>query len=161
MILLKIKSTIYNILNHKKMNFVFKNKTSPEYFELPSIGNPDLGFISTAEFPDNIPFQVKRVYWTYYTPQNILRGFHSHKELYQLIFAVSGTIIFNTEDRYGNKQEFKLSEPNIGLFIPPYVWRKISFSHNSVLLCLASSEYLESDYIRNYEDFINTLINFK
>jgi len=135
----------------------FKNKTCPEYFELPSIGESNLGFISVAEFPNNIPFNIKRVYWTYHTPENVLRGHHSHKDLYQLIFAVSGTITFYTEDRHRNKQEFILSKPNVGLYIPPYVWREIKFSHNSVLLCLSSSEYSETDYIRSYENFINSL----
>jgi dTDP-4-dehydrorhamnose 3,5-epimerase-like enzyme len=144
-----------------KINTSFKNKTCPEYFELSSIGESKLGFISVAEFPNNIPFEIKRAYWTYYTPQDVLRGHHSHKDLYQLIFALSGTITFYTEDRHGNKQEFVLSEPNVGLFIPPYVWREINFSHNSVLLCLASSEYLETDYLRSYENFINILNNNK
>lgn len=139
------------------MNTSFKNKTCPEYFELSSIGNPNLGFISVAEFPNNIPFNIKRAYWTYHTPENVLRGYHSHKDLYQLIFAVSGTITFYTEDRYRNKQEFILSKPNVGLYIPPYVWREIKFSKNSVLLCLASLEYSETDYIRNYDNFVNIL----
>ena len=142
-----------------KMNISFKKKTCPEYFDLSSIGESKLGFISVAEFPNNIPFEIKRAYWTYYTPQDVVRGYHSHKDLYQLIFALSGTITFNTEDRHRNKQEFVLSEPNVGLFIPPYVWREINFSHNSVLLCLASSEYLETDYIRSYENFIKILNN--
>lgn len=128
-------------------------KTSPEYFDVSSIGESSLGFISVAEYPKNIPFAIKRIYWTYYTPQNVVRGFHAHKELYQLIFAVAGTITFYTEDRYGNKQEFILSDPNKGLFIPPFVWREIKFSHSAVLICLASQEYIEEDYIRDYTEF--------
>jgi dTDP-4-dehydrorhamnose 3,5-epimerase-like enzyme len=131
-----------------------KEKVSPEYFEVSSIGDSTLGFISIAEFPKISPFEIKRVYWTYFTPQNVVRGFHAHKELYQLIFAVSGSISFYTEDRLGNKKEFTLTEPNKGLFIPPLVWREIKFSHNAVLLCLASLEFAEGDYIRNYQDFI-------
>ena len=53
----------------------------------------------------------------------------------------------------GNKAEFTLSEPNIGLYLPPFVWREIKFSHDAVLLCIASEEYDESDYIRDYETF--------
>lgn len=128
-------------------------KTSPEYFEVSSIGNSALGFISVAEFPNIVPFEIKRVYWTYYTPQNVIRGFHAHKELQQLIFAVAGNISFLTEDRNGNKQEFHLSNPHTGLYIPPLVWREIKFSHNAVLLCLASMEFSEQDYLREYKDF--------
>jgi dTDP-4-dehydrorhamnose 3,5-epimerase-like enzyme len=134
-----------------------KQKISPEYFELSSIGDSTLGFISVAAFPKTAPFEIKRVYWTYYTPQNVVRGFHAHKGLQQLIFAVSGSISFYTEDRLGNKQEFILTEPNKGIYIPPLVWREIKFSHNAVLLCLASMDFLEEDYIRNYEEFIKIL----
>jgi len=132
-----------NLLNNKK----------PELFELSSIGSTTLGYISIAESYRNLPFEIKRVYWTYFTPQNVSRGSHAHKELHQLIFALSGTITFYTEDRNGNTEEFILSEPNIGLFIPPLVWREIKFSHNAVLLCLASLEYYDEDYIRDYNQF--------
>jgi dTDP-4-dehydrorhamnose 3,5-epimerase-like enzyme len=133
-------------------------KISPEYFDVSSIGESNLGFISVAEYPSNVPFEIKRVYWTYYTPQNIVRGYHAHKELHQLVFAVSGTITFYTEDRKGNKGEFVLSEPNKGIYLPPYVWREIKFSHNAVLLCLASEEYTEADYIREYDAFKKELL---
>jgi dTDP-4-dehydrorhamnose 3,5-epimerase-like enzyme len=133
------------------------NNISPQYFEVTSIGQSSLGFISVAEFPTNLPFEIKRVYWTYYTPQNVIRGYHAHQELHQLIFAVSGTITFYTEDRTGHKAEFVLSEPNKGIHLPPYVWREIKFSHNAVLLCLASQEYREKDYIRDYESFKNNM----
>jgi dTDP-4-dehydrorhamnose 3,5-epimerase-like enzyme len=132
---------------------MIQNKISPEYFEISSIGDSTLGFISIAEHPKVIPFEVKRVYWTYYTPQNVIRGFHAHKELQQLIFAVSGNISFYTEDRNGNKLEFHLSKPNTGLYIPPMVWREIKFSHNAVLLCLASMRFIEEDYVRDYDAF--------
>lgn len=128
-------------------------KTAPEYINIASIGAANLGFISVAEFPSNLPFEVKRVYWTYYTPNNVQRGGHAHYDLEQLIFAVSGKITFFTEDRLGNKEIFILEEPNKGLFIPKMVWRDIQFSHNSVLLCLASLEYNEADYMRDYEVF--------
>jgi dTDP-4-dehydrorhamnose 3,5-epimerase-like enzyme len=132
---------------------MLEEKISPEYFEIPPMGDSALGFISVVEYPKVIPFEVKRVYWTYYTPQNVIRGFHAHKELQQLIFAVSGNISFYTEDRNGNQSEFNLSNPNTGLYIPPMVWRKIKFSHNAVLLCLASMEFIEEDYIRKYDTF--------
>ncbi len=132
----------------------YKNKTTPEYFDLSTTGESNLGYISIVEYPWTSPFQIKRVYWTYYTPQNIVRGFHAHKELYQLIFAVAGSIMFSTEDRFGNKNEFVLNLPNKGLFIPPLVWREIKFSHNAVLLCLASLEFKEDDYLRTYSDFL-------
>lgn len=129
----------------------------PELREFSPIGSPALGYITVGESNINIPFDIKRVYWTYYTPNDVSRGGHAHKKLEQMIFAVSGRIIFNTEDRYGNKKKFELEKPHIGLYIPPYTWRDIQFSHSAVLLCLASKCYEESDYIRDYEEFLQSI----
>lgn len=126
---------------------------TPQLISFPSIGSSSEGYISVAEVEKNIPFEIKRVYWTYFTPQNVIRGYHAHKALQQMIFAVSGRISFKTENVEGYKETFILEEPKVGLYIPPLVWREITFSHNAVLLCLASGEYDESDYFRKYEDF--------
>ncbi|MCW3076611.1 MAG: dTDP-6-deoxy-3,4-keto-hexulose isomerase [Bacteroidetes bacterium] len=134
---------------------------TPKLIELPSIGSSVEGFISVAEYQKNIPFEIRRVYWTYFTPQNVIRGYHAHKELQQIIFAVSGRILFKTEDEKGVVSTFTLDEPKVGLYIPPFVWREITFSHNAVLLCLASIEYDEKDYIRNYADFKKLIKNEK
>ncbi len=125
----------------------------PGILQLSSIGSPMEGYITVAEVQKDIAFEIRRVYWTYFTPQNVIRGFHAHKALQQVIFAVSGKIFFKTEDGHGVVREFTLDDPKMGLYIPPFVWREITFWHNAVLLCLASIEYTESDYIRNYEDF--------
>lgn len=126
----------------------------PYLLEFPSIGNSSEGYISIGEIQKNIPFSIKRVYWTYFTPQNITRGYHAHKALVQIIIAVCGKIVFTTEDKSGNKREFVLEQPNTGLYLPPFTWREIKFSHNAVLLCLASECYSEDDYIRNYNEYI-------
>jgi dTDP-4-dehydrorhamnose 3,5-epimerase-like enzyme len=85
----------------------------------------------------------------------VIRGGHAHKKLQQVIFAVSGTIEFNTLDLEGNENTFILDSPSKGLFIPELIWRDIKFSHNAVLLCLASELYDEHDYFRDFEDFKN------
>ena len=125
----------------------------PHLVHLKSIGDTSIGYITISEMQKDFPFDIKRVYWTYYTPQNVKRGYHAHKALRQIIFAVSGTILFNVECRDGEKHEFVLDKPHVGLYLPPYVWREIQFSHNAVLLCLASELYEESDYIRDYNEF--------
>lgn len=125
----------------------------PHIITLSSIGSSSLGYITVAEQNKNIPFGVKRVYWTYYTPNDVERGNHAHKKLEQVIVAVSGIIKFILEDTKGNKTEFILDSPNKGLYIPSMYWRTIKFSHNAVLLCLASEHYNENDYIRNKELF--------
>jgi hypothetical protein len=128
----------------------------PKLINFNKIGSSDLGYISVVENDENIPFEIKRVYWTYYTPQDVTRGGHAHYDLEQVIVAVSGTITFTTEDLHGNKAEFILDSPDKGLYIPKLIWRDIKFSHNAVLLCMASEKYLESDYIRDYETFIKS-----
>lgn len=127
----------------------------PKIIEFGKIGSPALGYITVAEQYKNIPFDVKRVYWTYYTPQDVIRGGHAHKNLEQVIFAVSGSITFNTEDLSRNKNIFVLDHPTKGLFIPKCIWRDIQFSHNAVLLCLASEYYIEEDYFRDYNEFLS------
>lgn len=127
---------------------------TPHLIYLNAIGSSIEGFITVAEIEKNIPFSIKRVYWTYYTPQNVIRGYHAHKQLRQIIFAVSGAIKFKIETKSGSKQVFVLDEPHKGLYLPPGTWREIQFTHNAVLLCLASEWFEESDYIRDYNDFL-------
>ncbi|ASE63582.1 WxcM-like domain-containing protein [Chryseobacterium indologenes] len=128
---------------------------TPQLIEFPRIGSQDLGYITVAEAQSNTPFDIKRVYWTYYTPQDVIRGGHAHKKLQQVIFAVSGTIEFNTLDLEGNRENFILDSPSKGLYIPKLIWRDIKFSHSAVLLCLASEHYEEEDYFRDFEEFKN------
>ena len=133
------------------MQELFKNV--PHLFDFHSIGDQVSGYITVAEGNNIIPFQIKRVYWTYSTPQNVTRGYHAHKTLQQVIFAVNGIIKFTVEELNGNKSEFVLDQPHKGLYLPPFTWREIQFSHNAVLLCLASDSFMEMDYIRDYEDY--------
>lgn len=128
---------------------------TPRIIDFPKIGSQDLGYITVAEEQKNTPFEIKRVYWTYYTPQDVIRGGHAHKKLQQIIFAVSGTIEFNTLDLNGKTQNFILDTPSKGLYIPKLIWRDIKFSHSAVLLCLASELYEEDDYFRDFEEFKN------
>ena len=127
----------------------------PHAISLKSVGKPELGYITVAEYQTDIPFDIKRVYWTYYTPNLVTRGHHAHKALQQCIFAVSGRIEFELINANGEKSHFVLDSPEKGLYIPPMHWRTIKFSHNAVLLCLASEIYVEGDYIRDFDEFIN------
>jgi dTDP-4-dehydrorhamnose 3,5-epimerase-like enzyme len=126
------------------------NKT-PYLIDFPKLGSPSLGYITVAEELGEDHFDIKRVYWTYYTPNEVTRGGHAHKALHQVIFAVSGSIVFDVEDANGQKHKFELNQPHIGLYLPPFTWREIQFSHSAVLLCLASEVYDEDDYIRDYQ----------
>jgi dTDP-4-dehydrorhamnose 3,5-epimerase-like enzyme len=124
----------------------------PHLIELSKIGSPSLGYITVGQ-NSALPFTIQRVYWTYFTPDSVIRGHHAHRDLEQLIFAVSGRIEFVLESTDGKSEKFVLDSPNVGLYIPRHYWRTIKFSHNAVLMCLASMEYKEDEYIRDYDEF--------
>ncbi len=128
-------------------------KKEPYLIELKSNGSPDLGYISIAESLQNIPFEIKRVFWSYYTPQLITRGRHAHHHLEQILVAVAGKIVVTNESPAGETTVHILENPNFGLYIPPMFWHVMQFSHNAVMLSLASTAYNENDYIRDYNEF--------
>lgn len=127
---------------------------SPYIIEFNKIGAPDLGYISIAEFEKNIPFISQRVFWTYFTPESVVRGRHAHYKTEQVLVAIAGRIIVTVENSMGMINTFVLDKPDIGLYLPPDVWHTMQFSHNAVQLVLASTLYDEADYIRNYDDFL-------
>lgn len=124
----------------------------PYLIEFPKIGDYTQGYISISE-GNTLPIEVKRIYWTYYTPEEIIRGRHAHHDLEQVLFAAAGKITVMIETIDGKEHEFVLERPNKGLFIPKLCWRSMQYSHNAVQICLASMEYDEKDYIRDYSDF--------
>jgi mannose-6-phosphate isomerase-like protein (cupin superfamily) len=126
--------------------------TKPHLVEFPKIGNSQLGYISVAE-NQTLPFEVKRIYWTYYTPESVERGGHSHYELQQILVAMAGKIIVTVESLDGEINEFILENPNQGLYIPKNTWRTMKYTHSAVQMCIASEVYSEADYIRTYSEF--------
>lgn len=124
----------------------------PYIIKFESIGESAIGYISVAE-NSNLPFKVERLYWTYFTPESVKRGYHAHYELEQIIIAVAGQITVITETLEGGRDIFQLTKPDTGIYIPKLCWREMQYSHNAVQLVMASMEYKESDYIRNYEQF--------
>lgn len=130
-----------------------KDSKGPYLIELKSIGDSSEGYLTVAEGGEDVPFDIKRVFWSYYTPQMITRGRHAHHVLEQVLVAVSGKIIVTNEDIKGKTTVHVLEDPNIGLYIPPLHWHVIQFSHNAVMMSLASTVYNEDDYISDYEVF--------
>jgi dTDP-4-dehydrorhamnose 3,5-epimerase-like enzyme len=133
--------------------------SAPFVIEFSKIGDSSIGFISVVENKIPIPFEIKRVFWSYYTPESIVRGRHAHHKTEQILIAVSGRILVTTELSNGEINTFVLDSPNKGLYIPPAAWHTMQFSHNSVQLVLASTIYSESDYIRDYNEFKNLAKN--
>ncbi|UYZ57462.1 sugar 3,4-ketoisomerase [Hymenobacter latericus] len=125
----------------------------PYLITFPKLGTPEIGYISVTEQEKHIPFKVERVFWTYYTPESIVRGRHAHHATQQVLVAAAGRIIVTTEMPDGTVDVFRLEEPNIGLYVPPHAWHTMQYSHNAMQLVFASTHYSEADYIRNYDDF--------
>lgn len=112
------------------------------------------GNLSVIENGKTIPFGVKRVYYLYDVPGGESRGGHAHKELQQLIVAVSGSFDVKLDDGK-QKRTYTINRPYQGLLIVPGIWRELdNFSSGSVCLVLASTEYSAEDYIREYDKFI-------
>lgn len=124
--------------------------------EFKTLGD-DRGSLVSLEQNKNIPFEVKRIYYIFGTKEGVSRGFHAHKNLQQVAICVKGSCRFVLDDGH-NKDEIILDNPNIGLHINSFMWREMhDFSEDCVLVVLASELYDESDYIRNYNDFLKEL----
>jgi hypothetical protein len=128
------------------------NVASPQKIILNKHGAPVIGYL-TAPTEGEIPFPIRRVFWTYFTPERITRGRHAHKKTSIVVFAVTGKITVATETREGIKKTFILDKPNVGLLIPPMVWHTQRYSHTAIQVALASRSYNEHDYIRDYKLF--------
>ena len=112
------------------------------------------GNLSVVQNGDTIPFDVKRIYYLYDVPGGESRGAHAHRELSQLIVAVSGAFRVTLDD--GNvKRSFFLNHPYQGLYVKPGIWRDLDdFSSGAVCMVLASEVYQVEDYIRGYDEFL-------
>ncbi len=128
------------------------NRPFGEIIQLPKIGDAR-GNLTFCEDNRHIPFDIKRVYWTYDVPGGGRRGGHAHKAIYELLVPTSGSFDV-TLDNGRRKETFHLRHPWEGLLIEPGVWRTLEdFSSGAVCMVMASDVYDESDYIRNYSEF--------
>lgn len=127
---------------------------APYLIQFPKLGGADIGYISVGESAkDPLPFVVQRVFWTYYTPESIVRGRHAHLRTEQVMVATAGRITVSTELANGDIRIFRLENPFTGLYIPPCAWHTMQYSHTAVQLVLASQPYAEDDYIRDFDAF--------
>lgn len=121
--------------------------------ELPKFSDPR-GNLTFIEGMRHIPFEIRRVYYTYDVPGGADRGGHAHKALHQLMIAMSGSFDVALDDGR-NKKKFHLSRSYQGLYICPMIWRHLdNFSSGSVSMVLASNIYDASDYFRDYDEFM-------
>jgi len=124
-----------------------------EIIDLPKISDPRGNLTFLQEF-DQIPFEIKRVFWTYDVPGGEKRGGHAYFQQKEILIALSGSFDVVLTNAIGNTITYSLNRSNYGLLIPPNNWRHMeNFSTNALGLHLSSCMYNEDDYIRIYEYF--------
>ena len=122
------------------------------YRDFHVIGD-ERGSLVVLDKSTGIPFEIERVYYLFGMSDAESRGFHAHKKLHQIAFCISGTCTMILDDGM-KREQHHLDSPNIGIDLPPMLWHEMShFSEDCVLLVLASDEYKETDYIRDYHEF--------
>jgi hypothetical protein len=127
---------------------------SLELLQIPVIENI-LGNIAVIE-NNSIPFEIKRIYYLYDIPSSSKRGGHSHKNLQQVVIAISGSFDVVLKDGQ-SVEKITLNKPDKGLLISNNIWRELeNFSSGAVCLVLASDVFEEADYIRDYNEFLNS-----
>jgi dTDP-4-dehydrorhamnose 3,5-epimerase-like enzyme len=128
--------------------------------DLPKITDPR-GNLTFIEGGSHIPFNIQRVYYLYDVPGGAERGGHAHKNLYQLIIAISGSFdVVLTDGK--EKKRFHLNRSYEGLYVPTMLWRELdNFSSGSICMVLASNTYDEADYYRDYNEYLADLKKLK
>lgn len=115
------------------------------------------GQLCYMQNPDQIPFDVKRIYYIYGVSEGSIRGGHTHKTTRQILFCINSSIKVVVDDGK-NKEEISLDKPNEGILLEPGIWHEMrEFKKDTILLVLASQVTDPNDYIRNYEDFLSTI----
>ncbi|PVX44959.1 WxcM-like protein [Flavobacterium sp. 103] len=112
----------------------------------------NLGIIQS----DFLPFEFKRVYYLFDVPSSAFRGGHSHINQQEVLIALSGSFEVTVNDGI-EKKRYLLNKPNVGLLIPTGIWRELeNFSSGAVCLVLASDDFFEEDYIRDFDEFLSS-----
>lgn len=115
----------------------------------------DRGALNVLEISKELPFECKRIFYTYTVPQGQVRGEHAHKKCEQFLIALRGSVSVLVDDGAGHRDEIMLDSPSKGLWLPSGRWgEQYGHSPDCILLVLTSMEYDGDDYIRTYEDFL-------
>jgi dTDP-4-dehydrorhamnose 3,5-epimerase-like enzyme len=131
-----------------------KTNTAPYTLNFNKIGHSAEGYMAISEFDKDLPFLPKRAFWTYFTPNEVVRGRHAHHKTEMVLIALNGRIDLEVETLEGETSHFVLDRPETGVFLPVLCWHTMQYSHNAVQLVFTSTLYDPEDYIRSYEEFV-------
>ncbi|MNK59501.1 TDP-4-oxo-6-deoxy-alpha-D-glucose-3,4-oxoisomerase [compost metagenome] len=125
----------------------------PKIIDFPKIHDPR-GNLTFLQYGDQIPFEIKRTFWTYDVPGGEIRGGHAYFEQKEIIIALSGSFDVVITDENGIIETFSLNRSYYGLYLPAKTWRHIeNFSTNSLALHISSESFSKEDYIRDFNKF--------
>lgn len=120
------------------------------------------GYLVIAEGQKDIPFEIKRVFYIYGSERDVVRGQHANRKSEFVLINVAGTSKVKVKDGEGNEVIYCLNRPHTGVYIPTMVWKDMyDFSEDSVLLVIASEQYDNSEYIRDYAQYVEELAKMK
>ena len=131
-----------------------------QLLEFPQNGE-ERGHLVVVEGMQDIPFDIKRIFYIYGSDSTVVRGQHANKRSEFVLINVSGQCKVKVKDGKGNEAVFLLNRPHTGIYLPRMMWKDMyDFSEDSVLLCLSSEHYDGTEYIRNYDEFVE-IVNRK
>lgn len=125
--------------------------------EFPEHGD-ERGHLVVLEGNKDIPFEIKRIFYIYGSDSDVVRGKHANRKTKFVLVNVAGTSKVRVEDGRGNEMVISLNRPHTGIYFPEMIWKEMyDFSEDSVLLCIASEPYDNSEYIRDYDEFLRII----
>lgn len=144
------------------MNISMENTGKLPYkVQFPQHGD-DRGWLVVMEGNKDVPFNIARIFYIYGSDSNVVRGCHANRKSEFVLVNVCGSCRVKTDDGRGNTEIFILDKPHEGIYIPRMVWKDMyDFSKDSILLCLSSERYDNSEYIRDYSEFLKEIKGFR
>lgn len=129
-------------------------KENVKLLEFPQRGD-DRGHLVIVEGLQDVPFEIKRIFYIYGSDSDIVRGQHANRKSEFVLINVAGKSKVKVRDGKGNEAIFSLNRPHTGIYLPRMIWKDMyDFSEDSVLLCLSSEHYDGSEYIRDYDEYV-------
>ena len=125
-----------------------------KFLEFPQHGD-ERGHLVIVEGNQNVPFDIKRVFYIYGSEANVIRGNHANRKSKFVLINVAGQSKVRVKDGKGNEIIYCLNRPHTGIYLPVMIWKEMyEFSNDSVLLCLSSEHYDTNEYIRDYDAYV-------